>query len=128
MTTIEIAPLLRGLSFDGDKGDIVVSSKTLEDAELNCSAGDVSTRYQKGLRSIMVEGVGGFLLGEDYDDALLVPDEVVDAMIEEWLWHADPDKGVLFDGFPRTVYQAHFLDDLFNFGPISSFTHYSFLL
>jgi adenylate kinase len=43
----------------------------------------------------------------------LVPDEVVDAMIEEWLWHADPDKGVLFDGFPRTVYQAHFLDDLF---------------
>jgi adenylate kinase len=23
----------------------------------------------------------------------LVPDEVVDAMIEEWLWHADPDKG-----------------------------------
>jgi adenylate kinase len=43
----------------------------------------------------------------------LVPDEVVDAMIEEWLWKADPDKGVLFDGFPRTIYQAHFLNDLF---------------
>lgn len=70
MKTQEIAPLLRGLSFDGEKGDLVVSRETLDDAELNCSVGDLSARYQKGLRSIMVEGVGGFLLGEDYDDAV----------------------------------------------------------
>jgi len=43
----------------------------------------------------------------------LVPDEVVDAMVEEWLWQAPSDKGVLFDGFPRTVFQAEFLDNLF---------------
>lgn len=42
----------------------------------------------------------------------LVPDEVVDAIVEEWLWKADPDKGILFDGFPRTVNQAQFLDRL----------------
>lgn len=42
----------------------------------------------------------------------LVPDEVVDAMVEECLRKADPTKGMLFDGFPRTPYQARFLDDL----------------
>ncbi|MCB0211126.1 MAG: adenylate kinase [Anaerolineae bacterium] len=42
----------------------------------------------------------------------LVPDEVVDAIVEEWLWKADPEKGVLFDGFPRTVNQAQFVDEL----------------
>jgi adenylate kinase len=44
----------------------------------------------------------------------LVPDAVVDAMIEEWLLKTTSDKGILFDGFPRTRYQAQFLDDLFN--------------
>jgi len=44
----------------------------------------------------------------------LVPDEVVDAMIEEWLWQIAPEQGVLFDGFPRTVAQAQFLDELFH--------------
>src|SRR5262245_57349040 len=44
----------------------------------------------------------------------LVPDEVVDAMMEEWLWQIAPEQGVLFDGFPRTVAQAQFLDDLFH--------------
>jgi adenylate kinase len=43
----------------------------------------------------------------------LVPDEVTDAMMEEWLWHVAPQQGVLFDGFPRTAAQARFLDDLF---------------
>lgn len=42
----------------------------------------------------------------------LVPDEMVDAMVEEWLWDAPVEQGVLFDGFPRTISQAKFLDDL----------------
>jgi adenylate kinase len=42
----------------------------------------------------------------------LVPDEVVDAMIEEWCEHLPPERGALFDGFPRTLSQARFLDDL----------------
>ncbi|MCB0211175.1 MAG: nucleoside monophosphate kinase, partial [Anaerolineae bacterium] len=42
----------------------------------------------------------------------LVPDEVVDALIEEWLLKAAPHQEILFDGFPRTLYQAEFLDKL----------------
>ena len=42
----------------------------------------------------------------------LVPDEVVDAIIEEWCIQRKPGEGALFDGFPRTAYQAGFLDGL----------------
>ncbi|MEX2044041.1 MAG: adenylate kinase [Opitutus sp.] len=42
----------------------------------------------------------------------LVPDEIVDAMIEEWLIQLPPERGTLFDGFPRTLAQARFLDEL----------------
>jgi adenylate kinase len=44
----------------------------------------------------------------------MVPDEVVDAMIEEHLRRTPPEQGLLFDGFPRTAYQAKFLDELFD--------------
>ena len=70
MTKYEIAPLLRGLTFDGEKGDLVVYKEVLEPAELRCSAGDLKARFKPGMRSVHVEGVGGFLLGEDYDDAV----------------------------------------------------------
>lgn len=43
----------------------------------------------------------------------LVPDEVVDAMVEERLRKADPNKGILLDGFPRNKSQAKFLEELF---------------
>ncbi len=65
----EIAPLLRGLSFDGEKGDIVVFKEQVENAELTCSTAELAGKFKSGMRSVMVEGVGGFLLGEDYDDA-----------------------------------------------------------
>jgi adenylate kinase len=43
----------------------------------------------------------------------LVPDEVVEAMLEEYLWLTDPGQDIVFDGFPRTVEQAVFLDQVF---------------
>ncbi len=53
------------------------------------------------------------LLGQRYmSQGELVPDEVVDAMIEEWLHKVRPEKEILFDGFPRTRYQAEFLDGM----------------
>lgn len=53
------------------------------------------------------------LLARKYMEAgELVPDEVVDAIIEEWCVQRKPDEGALFDGFPRTAYQASFLDGL----------------
>lgn len=42
----------------------------------------------------------------------LVPDEVVDAMIDEWGDSLGPDDGALFDGFPRTTDQVAYLDGL----------------
>src|SRR5688572_31342899 len=43
----------------------------------------------------------------------LIPDEIVDALVEELLWRMPAEQNILFDGFPRTVYQAKFLDELF---------------
>lgn len=54
----------------------------------------------------------GILARKYMEQGELVPDEIVDAMIEESARKLGPDKGTLFDGFPRTAYQARFLDDL----------------
>ena len=70
MKALEIAPRLRGLSFDGEKGDIVVFEEKNITAELTCSFAELSEKFKLGMRSVRVEGVGGFLLGEDYDDAV----------------------------------------------------------
>lgn len=42
----------------------------------------------------------------------LIPDEVVDSLIEERLLKTAPNQEILFDGFPSTLYQAEFLDKL----------------
>ena len=42
----------------------------------------------------------------------LVPDEVVDAMVEEWADKLPAATGAFFDGFPRTTDQGRFLDEL----------------
>ncbi len=55
----------------------------------------------------------GLLARKYMDHCELVPDEVVDAMIEERLQRIPADQGILLDGFPRTPEQAGFLDDLF---------------
>jgi sorbitol-6-phosphate 2-dehydrogenase len=70
MNALEISPLLRGMTFDGEKGDIVVFKETIEHAELTCSAEELKSKFKPGMRSVRVDGVGGFLLGEDVDDAV----------------------------------------------------------
>jgi len=42
----------------------------------------------------------------------LVPDEVTIAMIREWLAKQDCQKGIILDGFPRTIEQAEALNQL----------------
>src|SRR6266850_714950 len=43
----------------------------------------------------------------------LVPDDMVNGMVEEWLWTTSPTQSIVFDGFPRTLQQAEFLEQVF---------------
>ena len=79
MSTItEIAPLLRGITFDGNKGDIVVYNEKLDSADLTAAAEELETvmsdyKSANGSfpRTVAVTGIdGGFMLGESYDDAV----------------------------------------------------------
>jgi adenylate kinase len=46
------------------------------------------------------------------DKGDLVPDEITVAMVKERLAREDCAKGAIMDGFPRTIAQAEYLDDL----------------
>lgn len=54
----------------------------------------------------------GILARSYMEQGELVPDEIVDAIVEEWVEQHPAAEGILFDGFPRTVCQARFLDTL----------------
>jgi adenylate kinase len=55
----------------------------------------------------------GILARKYMERGELVPDEIINAMIEEAVRKTPPEAGLLFDGFPSTLYQARFLDELF---------------
>jgi adenylate kinase len=55
----------------------------------------------------------GTMIRKYWERGELVPDSITDATIEEWLNAADPQERILFDGYPRTLRQAKFLDKLF---------------
>lgn len=68
------------------------------------STGDI---FRKALK----EGTELGLKAKNYmDKGLLVPDDVVVAIVEERLKQEDCEKGFILDGFPRTVPQAEALD------------------
>ena len=48
---------------------------------------------------------------EYMSQGLLVPDDIIHDIISEFL-KANPAKGFLMDGYPRTIEQAHDLDDI----------------
>ena len=54
----------------------------------------------------------GLLARKYMERGELVPDEVVDAMLEEWVLRHTAEEGMVLDGFPRTLYQANFLEGL----------------
>lgn len=68
------------------------------------STGDI---FRKNIK----EGTELGIKAKDYmDKGLLVPDELVVAIVEDRLQQDDCKKGFLLDGFPRTVNQAEALD------------------
>lgn len=70
MDRFEIAPFLRGLSFDGEKSQVVVFQEKIKQPDLICSAKQLASRFKPGMRSVYIDKVGAFLLGRDYQDAL----------------------------------------------------------
>jgi adenylate kinase len=74
---------------------------------LNISTGDLFREHLKNRTGL------GLLIQKYLDQGSLVPDEVAEATMEEWLLVSDPHKSILFDGFPRTVRQAQFLETYF---------------
>lgn len=54
----------------------------------------------------------GLAVKAKMDQGELVPDEVVCKIVEERIAQPDSQKGAILDGFPRTVVQARFLDDI----------------
>lgn len=48
------------------------------------------------------------------DEGRLVPDQLVIDMVDDKLKEENNSKGIIFDGFPRTIPQAKALDDLLN--------------
>lgn len=44
---------------------------------------------------------------------LLVPDDIILKQVWQYALQHEKDKGIVFDGFPRTLYQAMMLDRLF---------------
>lgn len=42
----------------------------------------------------------------------LVPDEIVNQIVEDRIQHADAERGFILDGYPRTVDQAKLLDSM----------------
>lgn len=55
----------------------------------------------------------GIMIQDYLDQGELVPDSVATAVMEEWLRVCAENKGILFDGFPRTHQQAKFLEEIF---------------
>ena len=56
----------------------------------------------------------GILTRKYVERGQLVPNVIVNAMIEEAVRKLGPEQGLLLDGFPSTLYQARFLDELFH--------------
>jgi adenylate kinase len=54
------------------------------------------------------------------ESGALVPDALVDAIVESRLMREDCQRGLILDGYPRTVSQAEFLENCFRIGETNS--------
>lgn len=85
------------------------SAKLIEKYSLtHISTGDLFRKH-------LSEGTELGKLAQKYmDEGKLVPDQLVIDMVDDKIRHSEDIKGIIFDGFPRTVAQAEALDTLLN--------------
>lgn len=85
------------------------SAKIVEDfAFLHLSSGDI-------IRKEIKEGTAmGEFLEKFTNRGLLVPDNIILKEIYRYALNHQDSKGIVFDGFPRNLYQAQMLDKIFN--------------
>ncbi|MEC4813155.1 MAG: adenylate kinase [Scytonema sp. PMC 1069.18] len=77
----------------------------------NCNIPHISTGDI--LRQAMKDQTPLGVKAQSYmDRGDLVPDQLIEEMVEERLAKSDPHSGWILDGFPRTVNQAVFLESL----------------
>jgi adenylate kinase len=62
-------------------------------------------------RAMAADSRLGKLAKQFIDNGELVPDDVVLALVDEWIAANGADGGFIFDGFPRTLRQAELLDE-----------------
>ena len=72
------------------------------------------------LRELISKGIAGEDLKAIINKGHLVQDLIVYKIVGDRLKEKDCEKGVILDGFPRTVAQAEFLDDLIKNGKIDN--------
>ncbi len=70
MNSFDIAPLLRGHTFNGTSSSIVHHVEHLDQPELTCTYEQLASQLTPTTRSVHIKEVGFFLIGADYDDAV----------------------------------------------------------
>ncbi|NPA34134.1 MAG: adenylate kinase [Chlorobi bacterium] len=73
---------------------------------VHLSTGDLFRQHLKNQTEL------GKLAQQYMNKGLLVPDSVVIDMVKEFINQHKDAKGIIFDGFPRTIEQAKALDDI----------------
>ena len=98
---------MQGLVLLGPPG----SGKGTHAARITHSYGIPAVSTGDALREQLAIGSPLGMRAKVYMDAgKLVPDEIIDDLVEDLFEKRDMEKGFLFDGFPRTVEQAKALD------------------
>jgi len=74
------------------------------------------------LREAVKEGSEIGIEAKEYiDKGLFVPDEIIVNLLKNRLEQDDAQKGMLLDGFPRTIKQAELLDEIMDISKVLKF-------
>ncbi len=89
------------------------SGKGTQTKKLAAETGFVHVDTGSLLREAMAKGTEAGKIAKDYiEKGALVPVEVVAQIIKDRLAQDDVKEGFILDGFPRSIEQAHMLDDM----------------